>query len=155
MLLLAPVPRLTGFVAYWIHRSLNDDHNTAPFLLSIVLFLLGILGLAISLFPDLVPPSVTVWQAANTVLARGCSRWSATPSPCRSPSRTRPTPITCSAAKSPRKSRAAGTADAARPRVGQGVRAARLVRGLLCRQPRPVRGLGLRAESDHSALKRL
>src|SRR5215207_6799408 len=112
ILFLAPVPLLTAFVAYRIYRTLEDGYATAPFLLSIVLFLLGFLGLVISLFPYIVPPSMMVWQAANTVLARKCLRWSATPSPCRSPSRTRPTPITCSAAKSPRRSQAAGTADA-------------------------------------------
>jgi cytochrome d ubiquinol oxidase subunit II len=36
-----------------------------PFLLSISLFLLGFLGLAISLFPYLIPPHVTIWQASN------------------------------------------------------------------------------------------
>ncbi len=64
---LAPVPLLTAFVAYRIYRTLEDGYTTAPFLLSIALFLLGFLGLAISLFPYIVPPSVTIWQAANTV----------------------------------------------------------------------------------------
>ena len=35
-----------------------------PFIASIVLFLLCYVGLGISTFPYLVPPSVTVWQAA-------------------------------------------------------------------------------------------
>ncbi len=41
----------------------------APFLLTIALFLLGFLGLAISLFPYIVPPRFTIWQAANAVSA--------------------------------------------------------------------------------------
>ena len=67
ILVLVPVPLLTAFVAYRIHRSINDGHHTAPFLLSILMFLLGFLGLVISLFPYIVPPSMTIWQAANTV----------------------------------------------------------------------------------------
>ena len=34
-----------------------------PFFAAIGLFLLGYLGLAISVFPYLVPPSLTIWQA--------------------------------------------------------------------------------------------
>ena len=36
----------------------------APFAAAIALFLLGYLGLAISTFPYLVPPSLTIWQTA-------------------------------------------------------------------------------------------
>jgi cytochrome d ubiquinol oxidase subunit II len=67
ILVLAPVPLLTAFVAYRIYRSLEDGGQAAPFALSIVMFLLGFLGLAISLFPFIVPPNLTIWQAANTV----------------------------------------------------------------------------------------
>ena len=35
-----------------------------PFLATIALFLLGYLGLVISIFPYLVPPSLTIWQTA-------------------------------------------------------------------------------------------
>ena len=35
-----------------------------PFFASIVLFLLGYLGLVISTFPYLVPPALTLWQTA-------------------------------------------------------------------------------------------
>ena len=40
---------------------------TSPFFLAIALFLLGYLGLGVSLFPYIVPPNLTIWQAANTV----------------------------------------------------------------------------------------
>ena len=64
---LAPVPLLTAFVAYRIYRALETERHVAPFLLTVTLFLLGFLGLAISLFPYVVPPNLTIWQAANTV----------------------------------------------------------------------------------------
>jgi cytochrome d ubiquinol oxidase subunit II len=64
---LAPVPLLTAFAAYRLYRAVEDGRSYPPFFLAIALFLLGYLGLAISLFPYIVPPNVTVWQAANTV----------------------------------------------------------------------------------------
>jgi cytochrome d ubiquinol oxidase subunit II len=59
-----PVPLVTGLTAFvgWI--SLRMEHETVPFVASILLFLLGFAGLAISSFPYLVPPSLTIWQTA-------------------------------------------------------------------------------------------
>ena len=59
-----PVPLLTGLTALigWI--ALRMEHDTAPFAATIVLFMLGFLGLVISSFPYLVPPSLTIWQTA-------------------------------------------------------------------------------------------
>ena len=61
---LAPVPVLTALVAFTAWRSLAAGRDTLPFLCSIALFLLGYLGLAISTYPYLVPPVLTLWQAA-------------------------------------------------------------------------------------------
>jgi cytochrome d ubiquinol oxidase subunit II len=36
-----------------------------PFLMTMTLFALGYFGLAISLWPYIVPPSVTIWDAAS------------------------------------------------------------------------------------------
>jgi cytochrome d ubiquinol oxidase subunit II len=63
-LYLLPVPVLTALVALAQWRFLRTGRDVAPFLLSIVLFLLGYLGLAISTFPYLVPPDLTIWEAA-------------------------------------------------------------------------------------------
>jgi cytochrome d ubiquinol oxidase subunit II len=60
------VPLLTAFTAYRLYRALEDGRHVAPFLLAIGLFLLGFLGLAVSLFPYIVPPRFTIWQASNT-----------------------------------------------------------------------------------------
>src|SRR5918998_710640 len=64
---LAPVPLITAFTAWQLYRALQDNRTYRPFFLAIALFLLGYLGLGISLFPYIVPPNVTIWQAANTV----------------------------------------------------------------------------------------
>jgi len=47
-----------------IWRWINARRERLAFLGSIFLFLLGYLGLVISTFPYLVPPSLTIWQAA-------------------------------------------------------------------------------------------
>jgi len=59
-----PVPLLTALVAFIAWRSLQRDGDTVPFVATIGLFLLGFLGLVISSFPYLVPPSLTIWQTA-------------------------------------------------------------------------------------------
>jgi cytochrome d ubiquinol oxidase subunit II len=61
---LSPVPILTALVAYAAWRALARGREFLPFFCAIALFLLGFLGLAISRFPYLVPPSLTVWQTA-------------------------------------------------------------------------------------------
>src|SRR5918997_2067416 len=63
---LAPVPLVTALVAWQLYRALQDNLTYRPFFLAIALFLLGYLGLGISLFPYIVPPRLTIWQAANT-----------------------------------------------------------------------------------------
>jgi cytochrome d ubiquinol oxidase subunit II len=59
-----PVPLLTAFVALMAWRWLEERRDVPPFLASIALFLLGYLGLVISAYPYLVPPALTIWQAA-------------------------------------------------------------------------------------------
>jgi len=59
-----PVPLITAFIALMIWRWIEQGREIPPFLGSIALFLLGYLGLAISTFPYLVPPVLTIWQTA-------------------------------------------------------------------------------------------
>jgi cytochrome bd ubiquinol oxidase subunit II len=64
ILYLWPVPLLTALTAFLGWRALVRGRDVAPFAASIGLFLLGYLGLVISTYPYLVPPSLTVWQTA-------------------------------------------------------------------------------------------
>jgi cytochrome d ubiquinol oxidase subunit II len=64
ILYLWPVPVVTALVAYVLWRALERGREMTPFLATVALFLLGYLGLVISNFPYLVPPSLTVWQTA-------------------------------------------------------------------------------------------
>jgi cytochrome d ubiquinol oxidase subunit II len=63
---LSPVPLLTALLAFGIWRAIGSAHDGRPFLLSIGLFLLGFLGLGISLWPYAVPYEATLWQAASS-----------------------------------------------------------------------------------------
>jgi cytochrome d ubiquinol oxidase subunit II len=58
------VPAATALVAFAAWRWLATGREVLPFLAAIALFLLGYLGLLISSFPYLVPPSLTIWQTA-------------------------------------------------------------------------------------------
>lgn len=61
-----PVPVVTALVAFMLWRWLENGRDVPPFLATIGLFLLGYLGLVISSFPYLVPPTLTVWDVAAT-----------------------------------------------------------------------------------------
>lgn len=61
---LLPIPVLAAFAFVSLWRHLRKGHETRPFFLAIVLFVLGYAGLAISLWPWIVPFHMTVWQAA-------------------------------------------------------------------------------------------
>lgn len=60
-----PVPLLVGVFSLWIWRlSLNPNSHVMPFILMLGLIFLGFSGLGISLWPNLIPPSITLWDAA-------------------------------------------------------------------------------------------
>jgi cytochrome d ubiquinol oxidase subunit II len=58
------IPAVTALVAFAQWRWLAGRREALPFIATVVLFLLGYLGLLISDFPYIVPPSLTIWQAA-------------------------------------------------------------------------------------------
>ncbi len=66
ILWLAPVPVLTALAAVWEWQALDSEAEAAPFLAAVILFLLSYLGIAISLWPMIVPHSITLWQAASS-----------------------------------------------------------------------------------------
>jgi cytochrome d ubiquinol oxidase subunit II len=61
---LAPVPIITLAIAFFEWRALNNHSEIAPFIGAIGLFLMSYIGIAISLFPMIVPHHFTLWQAA-------------------------------------------------------------------------------------------
>ena len=63
-LFLLPLPLITGFLFIRLWQGLNKGHEFSPFISSTVLFLLGYLGLGLSLYPWIVPFEMTLWDAA-------------------------------------------------------------------------------------------
>jgi cytochrome d ubiquinol oxidase subunit II len=65
LLWFAPVPALVVVAMFFLLRSLRRDGEAAPFLLTLALVFLGYSGLGISLWPNVIPPSVSIWAAAG------------------------------------------------------------------------------------------
>lgn len=61
---LAPVPLLTAIIAAWLWHSLYSTREGAPFIAAMGLFLTGYAGLAISVWPHIVPHTISLWDAA-------------------------------------------------------------------------------------------
>ncbi len=65
ILAVAPVPVLVALASVAFARRLRAGHERAPFLLTLAIFSLCFVGLGISVFPYVVPGSVTIWAAAT------------------------------------------------------------------------------------------
>ena len=64
--LLSPVPLLTAVFGLLEWRALaSEKTELSPFLFAVCLFTLSYLGIAISLWPMIVPHHYTLWQAAS------------------------------------------------------------------------------------------
>ncbi len=64
LLFVAPVPVLTLAAAMRLTLALRDRKEVAPFLATLALFILCYIGLGISLYPNIVPPGISIWAAA-------------------------------------------------------------------------------------------
>ncbi|CAN5404795.1 cytochrome d ubiquinol oxidase subunit II [soil metagenome] len=65
LLWVSPVPILVALSSVAFVRSLKAGREVAPFMLTLGIFLLCFVGLGISVFPDVVPGAVTIWEAAT------------------------------------------------------------------------------------------
>jgi cytochrome d ubiquinol oxidase subunit II len=63
---LAPVPIITALIAAIEWYGLTHRHDLLPFVGAIGLFLMSFVGIAISLWPMIVPYHFTLWQAASS-----------------------------------------------------------------------------------------
>jgi cytochrome bd ubiquinol oxidase subunit II len=66
ILFLSPVPLATAAAAFFIWKSLTGTSQAGPFIGAVLLFTLSYLGIAISLWPFIVPHTFTLWQAASS-----------------------------------------------------------------------------------------
>ncbi|MEO3738821.1 cytochrome d ubiquinol oxidase subunit II [Enterobacter sp. AG5470] len=68
----SPVPLLVVALSLWLWRSLsNPDYHTLPFVQTLGLIFLGFSGLGISIWPHIIPPDITLWQAAAPAQSQG------------------------------------------------------------------------------------
>ncbi len=66
-----PVPVLVLVTFYGLLRAVARDAHYTPFLLTLVLIFLGYSGLGISLWPNIIPPSISIWDAAAPPQSQG------------------------------------------------------------------------------------
>jgi cytochrome d ubiquinol oxidase subunit II len=69
--LTAPVPILVALLAWGFWRGLSLKHDLTPFLCALGWFVLCFAGLGISMYPLMVPPSISIWQAAAPPASQG------------------------------------------------------------------------------------
>ena len=62
--LTAPVPIAVASITALLLRALSNKQDAQPFPLALCLFALSYAGLGISMYPYVVPQSITIWQAA-------------------------------------------------------------------------------------------
>lgn len=67
----APVPVLVATAAYLLVRAVNQKAQVAPFLCTLALIFLGYSGLGISVWPNIIPPEVTIWEASSPPESQG------------------------------------------------------------------------------------
>ncbi len=60
----SPVPILVVIATFAILWAIGRDTHALPFVLALGLVFLGYSGLAISIWPNIIPPSVSIWDAA-------------------------------------------------------------------------------------------
>ncbi len=61
---LLPVPILVVLFAWGIFHQLKKQTHAAAFILTLGLIFLGYTGLGLSIWPNIIPPDVSIWQAA-------------------------------------------------------------------------------------------
>ena len=68
---LLPVPILVLVTMYGLLKAIARKAHYTPFLLTLVLIFLGYSGLGISLWPNIIPPSISIWDAAAPPQSQG------------------------------------------------------------------------------------
>lgn len=62
----AVIPLLGVFLIWQLWRSINREKDVAPFVWTILIFLLTFIGLALVVFPFIIPTQITIYQASAT-----------------------------------------------------------------------------------------
>ncbi|EGM79041.1 cytochrome d oxidase cyd, subunit II [Rheinheimera sp. A13L] len=67
----SPVPVLVLACTYLLRRAVAQRKQIQPFIFTLMLVFLGYSGLGISLWPHIIPPSITIWDAASPPQSQG------------------------------------------------------------------------------------
>lgn len=65
LLVTVPMPLLVAGAAWMLWRGIGKGPDGGPFLWTLILFALAMAGLGVSMWPDVIPGRVTIWQAAS------------------------------------------------------------------------------------------
>ena len=68
---LSPVPLLALANAVWLWRAVVRRAEYLPFILALTFFALGFAGLVLGLWPNLLPPDLSIWKAAAPPASQG------------------------------------------------------------------------------------
>ncbi|UKE50742.1 cytochrome d ubiquinol oxidase subunit II [Xanthomonas translucens] len=69
---LSPVPLLVLVNAFALWRAaMAQGRDARPFLLTLCFFVLGFFGLVLGIWPNIVPPGLTIWDAASPPSSQG------------------------------------------------------------------------------------
>jgi cytochrome bd ubiquinol oxidase subunit II len=71
LLFFAPAPVLVLLATWGLLKTLGSGSHAAPLLLALLLLFLGYTGLAISLWPNIIPPAISIWDAAAPTQSMG------------------------------------------------------------------------------------
>lgn len=66
-----PVPVLVLACTWFLLRALQNRPHAGPFVLALCLVFLGYSGLGISLWPNIIPPNIDLWEAAGPPQSQG------------------------------------------------------------------------------------
>ena len=71
LILFSPVPLLVAALSWFLLRALKRDPQRAPFVAALGLIFLGYTGMAISIWPHIVPPGISIWTASSAPQSQG------------------------------------------------------------------------------------
>lgn len=64
VLFMMPMPFIVAVLFYLMRKDLKTDREYRPFLLTVAMFLMGYIGVCFAVFPNIVPYSMTIYEAA-------------------------------------------------------------------------------------------
>jgi cytochrome d ubiquinol oxidase subunit II len=71
IVLFAPVPLLVAAAVFMLLRALKGTPYRGPFVAALGLIFLGYTGMAISIWPNIVPPVLSIWSASSPPQSQG------------------------------------------------------------------------------------